>query len=101
MVLTFYTWCRSLRNPSSWPIAGLAGLAYTYMVAAWGGYTFVLNMIGLHAGVLFISGRFSPRLVEGRASTICFVSPRQAESVIGIFLKVSSLPQRGGGTKLL
>ena len=44
MVLTFYVWCRSLRTEGSWPIGAAAGLAYTYMVAAWGGYVFVLNM---------------------------------------------------------
>ena len=62
MCLTFYAWCRSLRNPESWWIGGLAGLAYTYMVAAWGGYTFVLNMVGLHAAVLVIYKRYSSSL---------------------------------------
>ena len=28
------------------------------MVAAWGGYTFVLNMVGLHAAVLVLVGKF-------------------------------------------
>lgn len=32
------------------------------MVAAWGGYIFVLNMIGLHAGALVLLGRFSVKL---------------------------------------
>lgn len=32
------------------------------MVAAWGGYVFVLNMIGLHALTLVLLGRFSPQL---------------------------------------
>ena len=58
MVLTFFVWCRALRNKKSWPIGALAGLAYVYMVAAWGGYTFVLNMIGLHAAVLVLVGKF-------------------------------------------
>ena len=62
MCLTFYTWCRALRNPESWWIGGLAGLAYTYMVAAWGGYTFVLNMVGLHAAVLVLYKRYSSSL---------------------------------------
>ena len=35
---------------------------YTYMVAAWGGYVFVLNMIGIHAGILCLLGRFSSQL---------------------------------------
>lgn len=33
-------------------IAIVAGLAYIYMVAAWGGYIFVINMIGVHAAAL-------------------------------------------------
>mmetsp|Transcript_24377 Transcript_24377/g.47951 ORF Transcript_24377/g.47951 Transcript_24377/m.47951 type:complete len:781 (+) Transcript_24377:52-2394(+) len=48
---TFYFWCRSIRTEQSWPVGVLAGLAYFNMVAAWGGYVFVLNMIGLHAAV--------------------------------------------------
>jgi dolichyl-diphosphooligosaccharide---protein glycosyltransferase len=62
MCLTFYLWCRSLRNAKSWPIGALAGLGYTYMTAAWGGYTFVLNMIGLHAAMLVIYGRYNSEL---------------------------------------
>jgi dolichyl-diphosphooligosaccharide--protein glycosyltransferase len=58
MVLTFFVWVRSLRTPKSWPIGALAGLAYVYMVAAWGGYTFVLNMVGLHAAALVLAGKF-------------------------------------------
>uniref|UniRef100_A0A7S4G4W8 dolichyl-diphosphooligosaccharide--protein glycotransferase n=1 Tax=Eutreptiella gymnastica TaxID=73025 RepID=A0A7S4G4W8_9EUGL len=49
---TFYLWVRSLRTKNSWPIAALAGLCYVYMVAAWGGYIFVINMIGVHAAAL-------------------------------------------------
>jgi len=62
MCLTFYLWCRSLRNEKSWPVGALAGLAYTYMTAAWGGYTFVLNMVGLHAAVLVLYGRYNSQL---------------------------------------
>ena len=32
------------------------------MAATWGGYVFVLNMIGLHAGLLVIMGRFTLKL---------------------------------------
>jgi dolichyl-diphosphooligosaccharide--protein glycosyltransferase len=66
MVLTFYCWVRSLRSTSgsahaqtyvAWSVA--TGLAYFYMVAAWGGYVFVLNLIGVHAAFLVLAGRFS------------------------------------------
>ena len=50
ILATFYFWVRSLRGASSWWIGSIAGLAYGYMVAAWGGYVFVLNMVALHAG---------------------------------------------------
>jgi len=62
MVLTFFLWCRSIRTPSSWPIGILAGLAYAYMVAAWGGYIFVVNMIGVHCAALVLLGHFTPSL---------------------------------------
>ena len=64
MCLTFYVWCRALRTPDSWWIGALAGLAYSYMVAAWGGYTFVLNMVGLHAAVLVLYKRYSSSLYK-------------------------------------
>jgi dolichyl-diphosphooligosaccharide---protein glycosyltransferase len=59
MVNTFYWWMRSLRDETgSWKYGVVTGLAYFYMVAAWGGYVFVLNMIGVHAAVLVGLGRF-------------------------------------------
>ena len=76
MTLTFYVWTRSLRgngseekdNASSWKWGILAGIAYFNMVAAWGGYVFVLNLIGCHAGVLFVLGRYSTKLYRAYTS---------------------------------
>jgi len=64
MVLTFYCWVRSLRanDPYSPWFGILTGLSYFYMVAAWGGYVFVLNMIGVHAALLVGLGRFSTKV---------------------------------------
>mmetsp|Transcript_79005 Transcript_79005/g.115711 ORF Transcript_79005/g.115711 Transcript_79005/m.115711 type:complete len:978 (-) Transcript_79005:116-3049(-) len=62
LCMTFYFWCRSLRNDGSWWIGIFTGLAYTYMVMVWGGYIFVLNMIGVHAGLLWITGCHSTKL---------------------------------------
>ena len=42
---SFYFWCRSLRSEMSWPWAVLAGLSYFCMVATWGGYVFVVNVV--------------------------------------------------------
>ena len=53
MCATFWLWVRSLRAPgNAWPVGALCGLSYVYMVAAWGGYVFVLNLIGVHAAVV-------------------------------------------------
>jgi len=68
MVMTFYLWCRSLRGGVDyksgqtlfWAI--LTGFSYFYMVAVWGGYVFVINLIGIHAAVLVGLGRFGPKL---------------------------------------
>jgi dolichyl-diphosphooligosaccharide--protein glycosyltransferase len=62
IVSTFYLWVRSLRTSSSWPFAFLTALSYFYMVATWGAYTFVLNMIGVHAAVSILLGRYSDNL---------------------------------------
>lgn len=63
---TFYFWIRSLRNSGSWKWSFLTAFSYIYMVAAWGAYPFVLNMIGVHCGVLalieFMNHRFDNNL---------------------------------------
>lgn len=68
MLMTFYFWMRSLRSHNSWTISVLAGLSYGYMVAAWGGYIFVLNMIAVHAALTLIVDTcrniYSSRLVK-------------------------------------
>eukprot|EP00744_Colponema_vietnamica_P007874 GILI01011279.1.p1 GENE.GILI01011279.1~~GILI01011279.1.p1 ORF type:complete len:820 (+),score=206.24 GILI01011279.1:310-2460(+) len=68
MLMTFYFWVRSLRNERSWWIGIIAGLAYGYMVAAWGGYVFVLNMVALHAGFSMaldmVRNRYDPILYK-------------------------------------
>eukprot|EP00571_Detonula_confervacea_P013550 CAMPEP_0172310290 /NCGR_PEP_ID=MMETSP1058-20130122/11401_1 /TAXON_ID=83371 /ORGANISM="Detonula confervacea, Strain CCMP 353" /LENGTH=957 /DNA_ID=CAMNT_0013023083 /DNA_START=116 /DNA_END=2989 /DNA_ORIENTATION=+ len=64
MTLTFFLWMRSLRNQDkySYMFGALAGVAYFNMVAAWGGYIFVLNLIGVHAAFLVILGRFNTKV---------------------------------------
>jgi len=56
---TFWLWILSIRTPKHWPVGLLAGLSYIYMVAAWGGYIFVINMVGIHAAMLVALGRFN------------------------------------------
>ena len=66
MILTFYCWMRALRNGNSVStyvtFGCLTGLSYFYMVATWGGYIFVLNLIGVHAAMLVGLGRFSDKV---------------------------------------
>ncbi|CAB9527217.1 glycosyltransferase subunit STT3A [Seminavis robusta] len=66
MILTFYCWMRSLRNGNdvnTIVVYGcLTGLSYFYMVATWGGFVFVLNLIGVHAAMLVGLGRFSDKV---------------------------------------
>ncbi|CAE8635161.1 unnamed protein product [Polarella glacialis] len=68
---TFYFWCRSLRDEDSWPWAVCTGIAYFCMMASWGGYVFVVNLIGVHAALLVLCGRFSSKL--HRAYSLFFV----------------------------
>jgi dolichyl-diphosphooligosaccharide--protein glycosyltransferase len=62
MMMTFYFWCRALRNDESWWIAFPTAFAYIFMVAAWGGYIFVINMIGIHVLLLLVMGRHTTKL---------------------------------------
>lgn len=40
----------------------MAALSYFYMVSAWGGYVFIINLIPLHVFVLLLMNRYSHRL---------------------------------------
>jgi len=65
LCLTFLLWMYSLSGTDDRKmnfVGILTGIAYTCMVATWGGYIFVLNLIGLHAFLLVILGRFSNKL---------------------------------------
>jgi len=64
MASTFYLWIRSLRtfDNRSHLYGILAGVSYFYMAAVWGGYIFVINLIGLHAVTLVLIGRFSTKV---------------------------------------
>ena len=51
---------RATRDSYVW--GALTGVAYIYMVAAWGGFVFVVNMIGAHAALLFFLGLYSSKV---------------------------------------
>ncbi|EIW75124.1 glycosyltransferase family 66 protein [Coniophora puteana RWD-64-598 SS2] len=67
LMFTFYAWIKALKQGSAF-FGMIAAVFYFYMVAAWGGYVFITNMIPLHALVLLLMGRFSSRLYVGYSS---------------------------------
>ncbi|KAG8221084.1 glycosyltransferase family 66 protein [Butyriboletus roseoflavus] len=61
LMFTFLNWIKALKQGSAF-FGAIAAVFYFYMVAAWGGYVFITNMIPLHALVLLLMGRYSNRL---------------------------------------
>jgi len=61
LIFCFYLWVKAV-NTGSMFWAAMAALGYFYMVAAWGGYIFIINIIPIHVLVLLLSGRYSSRL---------------------------------------
>lgn len=58
---TYYLWVKAVKTGSIfW--ACLTALSYFYMVSAWGGYVFIINLIPLHVFMLLLMGRFSDRV---------------------------------------
>ncbi|THH12075.1 hypothetical protein EW145_g243 [Phellinidium pouzarii] len=67
LMFTFFLWIKALKQGSAFFGTG-AALFYFYMVAAWGGYAFITNMIPLHSLVLILMGRYSNRLYVAYSS---------------------------------
>ncbi len=61
LVITFYFWIKALKLGSAF-YGALTAVFYFYMVSAWGGYSFIINLIPLHVFVLLLMGRFSGRM---------------------------------------
>lgn len=61
MQLTFSMWTLTLWMSESHSVllGSLTGMAYFYMVTCWGGYIFVINLIGVHAMFLLVMRKFS------------------------------------------
>ena len=61
LIFCFYLWVKSVHTGSMmW--ACLCALSYYYMVAAWGGYVFIINIIPIYVVIMILGGRFSYRL---------------------------------------
>ncbi|RUS22854.1 STT3 subunit of Oligosaccharyl transferase [Endogone sp. FLAS-F59071] len=61
LMFTFFLWIKALKLGSA-TYAAAAAFFYFYMVAAWGGYVFIINLIPLHVFALILMGRFSTRV---------------------------------------
>ncbi|XP_045606942.1 dolichyl-diphosphooligosaccharide--protein glycosyltransferase subunit STT3B isoform X1 [Procambarus clarkii] len=61
LMFTYFLWVKSVKTGSLfW--SSMASLSYFYMVSAWGGYVYIINLIPLHVFALLLMGRFSHRL---------------------------------------
>ena len=61
LIFCFYLWVKAVHTGSMlW--ACFCALSYYYMVAAWGGYVFIINMIPIYTVIMIVAGRFSARL---------------------------------------
>lgn len=61
LLLTFYLFVKAVNTGSlAWSVA--SAFAYFYMVSAWGGYIFIINLIPIYVVVLLVTGRYSLRL---------------------------------------
>lgn len=61
LMFTYYLWIKSVKTGNVlWAV--FTALSYFYMVSAWGGYVFIINLIPLHVFVLMIIGRYSDRI---------------------------------------
>lgn len=61
LLLTFYLFVKAVKTGSlAWSVA--SAFAYFYMVSAWGGYIFIINLIPLYVLALLVTGRYSLRL---------------------------------------
>lgn len=61
LVFTFYLFLKAVNTGSVlWSL--YASLAYFYMVASWGGYAFIINIIPIFVVFLIITDRFNQRV---------------------------------------
>lgn len=61
LVFTYFLWLKAV-NTGSMLWATCCTLSYFYMVSAWGGYVFIVNLIPLHVLVLLVMQRYTHRL---------------------------------------
>lgn len=63
LVATFALYLKAVNTPGGSMLwAALSAIAYGYMVLAWGGHIFVVNLIAVHCLAMIFCGRFTGRL---------------------------------------
>jgi dolichyl-diphosphooligosaccharide--protein glycosyltransferase len=61
LIFCFYLWIKAVHTGSMmWSC--FCALSYYYMVAAWGGYVFIINVIPIYTVIMVVGGRYSARL---------------------------------------
>jgi dolichyl-diphosphooligosaccharide--protein glycosyltransferase len=61
LIFTYWLWLKATSSGSMlW--ASATALSYFYMVAAWGGYVFIINLVPLHVLALLGTGRYTSRI---------------------------------------
>ncbi|PAA62221.1 hypothetical protein BOX15_Mlig021416g1 [Macrostomum lignano] len=61
LMFTYYLWIKAVKTGTIfW--AAMAAVSYFYMVGAWGGYVFIINLVPLHVFVLLLMQRYSARI---------------------------------------
>ena len=63
LVNTFYLWLKACNTGSIlWSVA--CTLQYFYMVAAWGGYSFIINLIPIFVVCIMFANKFNIKIVR-------------------------------------
>lgn len=67
---SFFLWIRAMKTGSVfWAIQ--TALCYFYMVSAWGGYVYIINLIPLHVFCLLLMGRYEHKLYVSYTTFYC------------------------------
>ena len=94
MTATFALWCRAIRaqtgGGASTPFGiasvaargAAAGLGYAAMAASWGGYVFAVNVIAVHAAVIYAIHSFRAWLFGARARALAKARSRKEENSV-------------------
>ncbi|CAK0743080.1 hypothetical protein CVIRNUC_001442 [Coccomyxa viridis] len=69
LVFVFYLYVKAL-NTGSLAWSSAAALAYLYMVASWGGYSFIINLLPIHCLASIFTGRLTAKLYIAYAPLI-------------------------------